>query len=51
MGNYNERRVSFENNLGFAAKSDRITDLAGRIISCEDAAEIRSLAESIIGEL
>lgn len=46
-----ESLISLETNLGFAAKSDKITELAGRIISCEDVAEIRSLAESIIGEL
>ncbi len=42
---------SLENALGFNAKSERIANFASDILNCQDALEIRRLAELIIGEL
>lgn len=42
---------SLEAALGFAAKSERIANLAAQIASAEDVSAAHRLAESIMGEL
>ena len=46
-----EALVSLEERLGFCAKTERLSQIAGSICESDDVEEIHRLAEQIIGEL